>query len=31
MKVIQISDLHIDSHFMLSNYQDMLNKMLEYS
>ena len=29
MKVIQISDLHIDSHFMLSNYQDMLNKMLE--
>lgn len=29
MKVIQISDLHIDSHFMLSNYQDVLNKMLE--
>lgn len=29
MKVIQISDLHIDSNFTMSNYHDMLNKMLE--
>lgn len=29
MKVIQISDLHIDNSFIMSNYHDMLNKMLE--
>ena len=29
MKVIQISDLHIDGSFNQSNYHDMLNKMLE--
>lgn len=28
MKVIQISDLHIDSSFIMSNYHVMLNKML---